>query len=216
MIVVAEGTESGAVVRSACPNAMVVHESYVVRRSRALRAGRLVPAERPPPKPTPSRKRARAAPVTGEKRGARYRSMSAAGAARIERALTERLYLIERRDVSTASESGLVAHRHEFAVLGSTGNAYEVAICRKPSCTCAKAAQPHAREHTAHARPAWSGASRLSLTDWITITRNRPSGASTSRSAARSASTSSSYTSRCSASLASRPCRFRKLCCAPS
>ena len=140
MIVVAEGTESGAVVRSACPNAMVVHESYVVRRSRALRAGRLVPAERPPPKPTPSRKRARAAPVTGEKRGARYRSMSAAGAARIERALTERLYLIERRDLSTASESGLVAHRHEFAVLGSTGNAYEVAICRKPSCTCAKAA----------------------------------------------------------------------------
>ena len=79
-------------------------------------------------------------------------------------------------------------------------------------------AELHVRKSraTARARPAWSGASRLSLTDWITITRNRPSGASTSRSAARSASTSSSYTSRCSALLASRPCRFRKLCCAPS
>ena len=62
--------------------------------------------------------------------------MSAAAAARLERALSERLYLIERRDASETSPSGLVALRHEFAVLGSTGNVYEVAICRTPSCTC--------------------------------------------------------------------------------
>ena len=60
----------------------------------------------------------------------------AAAAARMERALSERLYLIERRDESECSPSGLVALRHAFAVLGSTGNVYSVSICRTPSCTC--------------------------------------------------------------------------------
>ena len=38
-IVVAEGTEAGAVPRSACPDATVVSERWVVRRARALKAG---------------------------------------------------------------------------------------------------------------------------------------------------------------------------------
>ena len=56
--------------------------------------------------------------------------------------MTERLYLIERRDASVASPSGLLTLRHDFSVLGSTGNVYEVSICREPKCTCARNAGP--------------------------------------------------------------------------
>ena len=126
LIVIPEGMEAGAVSRSACPNAQIVPESFVVKRAMALRSGTLTPAA---PSPQPDRsKRARgaAAPAPasrgGEKRAARYRSMSAAAAARLERAMSERLYLIDRRDASEVSPSGVVALRAEFAILGSTGN----------------------------------------------------------------------------------------------
>ncbi|CAM9475269.1 unnamed protein product, partial [Phaeothamnion confervicola] len=71
-----------------------------------------------------------AAPV--EKRAARYRSSCAAGVRdRISRAMSQRMYLIERSDESA---SGALAHR--FTVLGSTGNVYEVRIAKGPSCSC--------------------------------------------------------------------------------
>ena len=54
----------------------------------------------------------------------------------MERAVCERLYLIERRDASVTSPSGLVTLKVVFSVLGSTGNVYEAVICRQPSCTC--------------------------------------------------------------------------------
>ena len=63
-------------------------------------------------------------------------SIVTGAASGIGRALSERLYLIGRRDASAASASGLLTLRAEFAVLGSTGNVYNVAICRLPSCTC--------------------------------------------------------------------------------
>jgi hypothetical protein len=165
LIVTPEGTEPGSIIRSACPNAPIVSESWVVKRAMALRAGAIAPA--PPPTASAkdkgkgkavaaSKKRARsaadggseggdgegggggaaAAAAAGEKRAARFRSMSAAAAARMERALSERLYLIERRDESECSPSGLLSLRHAFAVLGSTGNVYTVHVCRVPSCTC--------------------------------------------------------------------------------
>ena len=136
LIVIPEGTEVGSVPRSACPTARIVHESWVVRRAMAQRSGLLPPPPTPPP-PTP-RVKVPTAPVSscGEKRAARSRGPSAAAATRLARALSERLYLIDRRDESKVSESGLMATRHVFAVLGSTGNVYQVAICRIPSCTC--------------------------------------------------------------------------------
>ena len=147
LIVVAEGVEAGSVVRGACPSASIVHESWVVRRSMALRAGRIEPAKRPPPsskegkssqkRPKPGSSGSQGGGGSGgEKRAARFRSMSAAAAARMERAASERLYLIEWRDASTTSPSGLLSLRHEFAVLGSTGNVYRAAVARMPSCTC--------------------------------------------------------------------------------
>ena len=86
------------------------------------------PSSRPKPRVPPK-----------EKRGARYRS-SATGdiLQRIRRALNQRLYLINQEDKSdTSSSSSLTPtlSKH-FAVLGSTGNVYNVIIDKKPSCTC--------------------------------------------------------------------------------
>jgi len=142
LIVVAEGSEAGAVSTSSCPGARIVSESWVSRRSLALKSGRLAPPKpevRAQPKAradAAARKRAAAAPPGGEKRACRERSVTGASRARLERALNERLYLIERRDASETSPSGLVNHRHLFEVLGSTGNVYTVAVSRLPSCTC--------------------------------------------------------------------------------
>ena len=140
LIVVPEGTEAGSVPRSACPQARVVQESFVVRRAMAMRSGQL-PSPQPAAVPAGRSgvKRPKPAASTlggGEKRAARVRASSAAASARMARALSERLYLVSRRDASTTSGSGLVTLRHEFAVLGSTGNVYDVAVCRMPSCSC--------------------------------------------------------------------------------
>ncbi|EOD27186.1 hypothetical protein EMIHUDRAFT_450192 [Emiliania huxleyi CCMP1516] len=54
----------------------------------------------------------------------------------MERALSERLYLVERRDASSSSPSGLVRLRHDFVVLGSTGNVYTASVSQLPSCSC--------------------------------------------------------------------------------
>ena len=136
-IVVPEGTEAGAVPRSHCPSALVVSEAWVARRARALQAGQLTAATPPAAKAKArGKKRAAEALAGGEKRAARERVPTAASAMRLHRAMSERLYLVERRDRSEASASGLAALRLEFAVLGSTGNVYTVTLCRLPSCTC--------------------------------------------------------------------------------
>lgn len=74
-----------------------------------------------------------------EKRSRRFISnCSVAVKDRIERAQSQRLYLIEQKDML---EEGLdmdicpVVGR-EFAVLGSTGNVYDVRICKSPTCSC--------------------------------------------------------------------------------
>ena len=66
LIVVAEGTEAGSVVKGTCPDARIVHESWVVKRAMALRSGRIAAA--PPLSPAASKragkKRARTAAAT--------------------------------------------------------------------------------------------------------------------------------------------------------
>ncbi len=138
LIVIPEGSEVGQVPRAACPSARIVHESWVARRSLALRNG----ITSPPPAPAPAAatakattKRRRVDKSFAEKRAARERGPSGAARARMERALSERLYLLERRASSPL--------RHEFAVLGSTGNVYLVVVEKLPSCTCVDFVERH-------------------------------------------------------------------------
>lgn len=64
-----------------------------------------------------------------EKRLARWRDKpSQAVRDRIERAVSQRMYLISRSDKSE--------HEKEFTVLGSVGNVYTVNVSHKPRCSC--------------------------------------------------------------------------------
>ena len=79
-----------------------------------------------------------------EKRVARLRSAPTADiAVRIERALSQRLYLIEQSDISS-EEEGL---QRRFAVLGSTGNVYEVIVGKRPHCSCPDCQRNHLCKH---------------------------------------------------------------------
>jgi len=67
-----------------------------------------------------------------EKRASRYLSFpSQKTQDRIDRALNQRLYLINQNDNSTDNNLS-----KDYAVLGSTGNVYNVTIAKYPSCTC--------------------------------------------------------------------------------
>ena len=68
-----------------------------------------------------------------EKRLKRFRSKpTIAISQRIQRALTQRLYLIKTSEPSIAYGGPSIA----FTVLGSTGNVYEVALSKVPACNC--------------------------------------------------------------------------------
>lgn len=54
---------------------------------------------------------------------------------RIDRALSERVFMIPAREVYATSDSGITIGE-KFPVLGTTGNVYVVDICKKPTCTC--------------------------------------------------------------------------------
>lgn len=60
--------------------------------------------------------------------------------ARIDRAKTQRLYLVRRGNVSDDLEC-------EFVVLGSTGNVYTVKIAKLPFCTCPDSQKGHHCKH---------------------------------------------------------------------
>ena len=87
-----------------------------------------------------------AAPPSGprfdpkEKRGAAYcASLTAPIRVRITRALSQRLFLINQKEITPL-------HR-DFTVLGATGNVYVVSIKHKPSCICPDAAKGHLCKH---------------------------------------------------------------------
>lgn len=74
-----------------------------------------------------------------EKRLSRFRAQPSKDiVARIERALSQRLFLVGRQ-VSPQLQS--------FAVLGSTGNVYDVVISQTPSCTCPDHAKGNLCKH---------------------------------------------------------------------
>ncbi|KAJ8614454.1 hypothetical protein CTAYLR_000820 [Chrysophaeum taylorii] len=78
--------------------------------------------------------------ASGEKRQRRWSSQpNAQVRPRIERALSQRLYLLEKEDLG--------AEERLFRVLGSTGNAYDVRISRSPSCSCPDAQKGNLCKH---------------------------------------------------------------------
>lgn len=101
-----------------------------------------------PNKPPPSQ--AKATTTTGgttkpEKRLKQYRSKPTIKITeRIQRAISQRLYLINTSPITTTTYPQQHNNNNNnnngqsitFHVLGSTGNVYDVTICRLPSCTC--------------------------------------------------------------------------------
>jgi hypothetical protein len=81
--------------------------------------------------------------IQEEKRAARTRvSMNRDTMKRVDRALSQRLYLLNQVEISTPGNLG-----RKYDVLGSTGNVYEVEISRIPSCTCPDSAKGNLCKH---------------------------------------------------------------------
>jgi hypothetical protein len=78
-----------------------------------------------------------------EKRATRTRSSANRDTCqRIERALSQRLYLLNQSDISTTNRLC-----RTYDVLGSTGNVYQVEISQFPSCTCPDAERGNLCKH---------------------------------------------------------------------
>jgi plasmid maintenance system killer protein len=100
-----------------------------------------------PPRPTaaPKQKTTRSA-ASKEKRLKRFRSSPTVKIQeRIERALQQRLFLIDASTVSTNLHEG--GSSITLSVLGSTGNVYEVTIQKVPHCSCPDAAKGNLCKH---------------------------------------------------------------------
>ncbi|KAL3803444.1 hypothetical protein ACHAWO_003599 [Cyclotella atomus] len=98
------------------------------------------------PMTTPTKsKPTKSNPNLKEKRLKRFRSSATIKIQeRIDRALHQRLFLIEASALSTCSNGGPSI---TFSVLGSTGNVYEVTIQKVPHCSCPDAAKGNLCKH---------------------------------------------------------------------
>jgi len=143
-VVVPEGTEPGTLTGLA-HLVRVRTESWLIRRCRALDAGTLAP----PPKTALAEATVKAkGPVKaktpdkgprGETRAGPRRKRTGETDAAVGRACSETMYLVARRDETRPpppSACRAPPLRRVFVVLGSTGNVYDVAIEKQPSCTC--------------------------------------------------------------------------------
>lgn len=121
-------------------------EGWLFRHVQKWKAEGAVPRPIPPaPKPT-SAKRRKVDVVAGEDRGCVTRKATTDKLQRVARALSDRLYLIRWVDMT---DTGVLAAwpRHQFTVLGSTGNVYHCEISREPKCDCRDAAKGHICKH---------------------------------------------------------------------
>lgn len=91
----------------------------------------VAPTKTKRPKKIPKEKRLR--PFRG--------TCSAATRQRIQRALSQTLYLVQRGEINNATSEC------EFVVLGSTGNVYNVKISHLPSCSCPDSSKGHHCKH---------------------------------------------------------------------
>lgn len=144
-VIVPEGTDPKALI-NLDKLVVVKPESWLLRKSKKLQSGTISP-------PTPQQLLAAAkktekrsvvikdVSACGEKRkGPRRRATSEALVVR-DRSSRERFYLVERRDETASSNRFAPAPKHVFAVMGSTGNVYEVTIHFEPRCSCPFAVQ---------------------------------------------------------------------------
>jgi hypothetical protein len=100
-----------------------------------------------PPRPAAAPKqKATRSTAPKEKRLKRFRSSPTVKILeRIERALQQRLFLIDASTVSTSLQEG--GSFITLSVLGSTGNVYEVTIQKVPHCSCPDAAKGNLCKH---------------------------------------------------------------------
>ena len=64
---------------------------------------------------------------------------------RINRALTQRLYLVNQEEVDSTEDN--VGLARNYAVLGSTNNVYDIHIGKVPTCSCPDFAKGHLCKH---------------------------------------------------------------------
>jgi hypothetical protein len=143
-----------------CPKtAQIFKESWLMRHVRLCEAHAMDASLDPtapactasrtctPPRASP-RKRAKvdnkrggkaAIQVAEEQRGGPLRKRTKDKLQRLGRALNERLYLLSWKILGD--------DRHDFAVLGSTGNVYTVCVARTTDCTCQDAQKGHSCKH---------------------------------------------------------------------
>ncbi|KAH8069700.1 hypothetical protein JL721_5588 [Aureococcus anophagefferens] len=144
-VVVPEGTEPGSLV-GLDHLVRVKTESWLLKRVRALEAGTVrKPTEADfkaaEQKKTDAVERAKVNDVgpNGEKRAGPRRKATAETAATAHRALTETMYLVDRRDETRPPPPGACRPpplKHKFVVMGTTGNVYDVTLDKEPRCTC--------------------------------------------------------------------------------
>ena len=95
---------------------------------------------------TPPKRKATTKKAPQEKRLKRFRSYPTTKIQeRIDRALQQRLFLIESSTPSSCPQHG--GPSIKFSVLGSTGNVYEVTISKVPYCSCPDAAKGNLCKH---------------------------------------------------------------------
>ena len=100
----------------------------------------------PTPAASPPKQKAAKKKAPQEKRLKRFRSYPTNKIQeRIDRALQQRLFLIESSTPSTCPQHGGPCIK--FSVLGSTGNVYEVTISKVPKCSCPDAAKGNLCKH---------------------------------------------------------------------
>ena len=98
-----------------------------------------------PPSAATKRKATKSA-TSKEKRLKRFRSYPTTKIQeRIDRALHQRLFLVEASAPTTCRQHG--GPSITFSVLGSTGNVYEVTIAKVPQCSCPDAAKGNLCKH---------------------------------------------------------------------
>lgn len=140
-VVVPEGTDPQSLA-NLDKLVVVKPESWLLRKIKKLESGALE-------RPTPEQLRAAQAKLNqprpkikdlsacGEKRKGRRRQPTAESRAVRDRAMSERFYLVARSDETPVHFSRLSPPpKHRFAIMGSTGNVYDVTIYFEPKCTC--------------------------------------------------------------------------------
>jgi hypothetical protein len=121
-------------------------EGWLFRHVQRWKADGAVPRPVPKKLKSAAKKRRIESAAAEEERGCKTRTATTDKLQRVARALSDRLYLV--RWVDRTAEGGAAGWpRHQFTVLGSTGNVYSCEIAREPTCDCKDAAKGNTCKH---------------------------------------------------------------------